>query len=269
MGVEPNRSPGHTNLSTYAQQGTVKSYRGFDELFPAERYIFEKFDRLFRADVLDIAVGIGRTTGYLLPISRSYVGIDFSLGMVAETRVRFPGADVRQLDMRDIPKTLAGRTFDAILISFNGIDYIAYAERNRLLASLRGLLNPGGVLAFSTHDRSVAALERGFRIRPDLRPQMSLLRSAPAEWLTRLIKAPLWTAKTLPRYWRNRKFEQQFDDYAYINDIGENYGLITTYVSTQAQVDTLRSCGFCDIEVLHPWGDIRASAFNYFVCVSG
>ena len=268
MALEPNSSRAHTNLNTYAQVGVVKSYRGFDDLFPAERYIFEKFDRLFRSRVLDVAVGIGRTTAYLLPVSGTYVGIDFSQGMVAETRARFPKADIRQMDMRDTPKNFVGRTFDAILISFNGIDYIAYAERNSLLASLRGLLNPGGVLAFSTHDRLAAALERGFRIRPDLRPQMRLLRSAPAEWFSRVIKTPVWTLKAWPRYWRNRRFEQQFDDYAYVNDIGENYGLITTYVATQAQVETLRSCGYRDIEVLHPWGDNRATAFNYFVCVA-
>ncbi len=268
MAAELCRSRARTNLNTYAESRVVKSYRGFDDLFPAERCIFEKFDRLFRCRVLDIAVGIGRTTRYLLPSSGTYVGIDFSQRMVTETRAQFPTADIRQLDMRDIPKEFVGRTFDAILISFNGIDYIAYAERNRLLASLRQLLNPGGVLAFSTHDRSAAALERGFRVRPDLRPRMSLLRSAPEEWLGRLVKAPVWMIKAWPRYRRNQRFEQQFADYAYVNDVGENYGLITTYVSTQAQMETLRSCGYRDIEVLHPWGDNRVTAFNYFVCVA-
>ena len=168
--------------------------------------------------------------------------------------------------MRDVPAKFAGRRFDAILISFNGIDYISWEDRCKLLEGLRGLLAPGGVLAFSSHDLEAGETQRGFRIRDDLRPSIRLLMHNPVAFALRLIKAPVWAARAWPNYRRNRALEGTFSGYAYVNDIAETYGCVTTYVSIGRQTEFLRACGYSSVEVLQPWLNTEPAVFRYFSC---
>jgi SAM-dependent methyltransferase len=255
------------NRRTYRKTRVVKSYRQFDELFPAEEQIFRRFDKQFSGAVLDIAIGGGRTTRALLPKAASYIGFDFSQGMVDLAKNKYPQAEIIQLDMRETAQRLAGRSFDAILISYNGIDYISWEERNELLVALRTLLNSGGVLAFSTHNLAVMKGARRFEVRSDLRPDISALLQSPTRFMINAAKLPLWMAKAWPNYRRNRQYEKSYGGYAYINDSGENYGLLTLYVEQQLQIQSLKDSGFPIVEVLQPWLTDEPAAFNYFVAV--
>jgi SAM-dependent methyltransferase len=156
------------------------------KLFPAEREIIERHPNNFAGAVLDVAIGAGRTTSVLTRLSRDYVGIDYSEPMVNAARpVVRPEAEPRSqlytLNMCDIPRAFSRKRFDAILISYNGIDYIP---------------------------------------------------------------------------WENRD----------VNDMGDNYGLVTTYVSRQAQIEKLNDFGYGHVDVVHPWLNHAYTAFNYFVC---
>jgi SAM-dependent methyltransferase len=257
------------NSDTYRSQRVVKSYAGFEDLFPAEIEIFRRYPRQFSGTVLDIAIGAGRTTRVLLPQAKKYVGFDFSAGMVSLSKAYFPDADLRQLDMRETPQVFAGQRFDAILISFNGIDYISWEHRNTLLAGLREMLTPNGVLAFSTHDLEAVNENRGFRIRDDLRPDWRELRSRPISGAKKLAKLPFWMARALPNYLKHRSLEKIFDGFAYVNDSGENYGLLTCYVSSARQIGVLEAMGYRNISLLQPWLANERAAFNYFVCTRG
>ena len=257
------------NSDTYRNQRVVKSYAGFEHLFPAETEIFARYPRQFSGAVLDIAIGAGRTTRVLAAQAERYVGFDFSAGMVAVAKSYFPEADLRQLDMREAPVAFAGQRFDAILISYNGIDYISWDDRNTLLAALREMLKPNGVLAFSTHDLDTVNENRGFRIRDDLRPNWRDLRSNPITGAKKLAKLPFWMARAFPNYLKHRSLERIFDGFAYVNDSGENYGLLTCYVSTARQIGVLEAAGYRDIAVVPPWLTSAPAAFNYFVCTRG
>jgi len=63
-----------------------------------------------------------------------------------------------------------------------------------------------------------------------------------------------------------RKQVAFFDGYAYLNDSGENFGLLTTYTATDLQVNVLKQAGYKDIQVLQPWLQKEAASFNYFGC---
>jgi SAM-dependent methyltransferase len=254
------------NSSTYKNVRVVQSYAAFDALFPAETDIFSRYARQFSGDVLDIAIGAGRTTRELLPKARKYVGSDFSAGMVSLAKASFPNADLRQLDMRSVPREYAGQRFDAVLISFNGIDYIPWEDRNTLLAALRNMLKPDGVLAFSSHDLAAVNENRRFRIRADLRPQWREFFTTPATAAKRLLKLPFWIARALPSYLKYRPLEKIYDGFAYVNDSGENYGLLTCYVSVARQTRVLEAAGYRNVRVLQPWLEGEQAAFNYFVC---
>ncbi len=259
----------HANSATYRSSRVVKSYADSEQLFPAETEIFGRYSRQFSGAVLDIAMGAGRTTRVLAPRAERYVGFDFSAGMVSLAKARFPEADLRQLDMRETPHAFAGQRFDAILISFNGIDYISWEDRNTLLAALREMLRPDGVLAFSTHDLETVNENRGFRIRADLRPDWRELCSKPLTGAKKLVKLPVWMARALPNYLKYRSLEKIFDGFAYVNDSGENYGLLTCYVSSARQIGVLEAAGYRNIAVTQPWLTSEQAAFNYFACTRG
>jgi SAM-dependent methyltransferase len=219
--------------------------------------------------VLDIAIGAGRTTRALLPGARRYVGFDYSARMVRLAKSYFPDADLRQLDMREVPEAFKGQRFDAVLISFNAIDLVPWRHRNQVLTELRSMLTPNGVLAFSSHNLAAVNENRGFRIRRDLRPSWQALRSKPLMGIKRLVKLPFWIAKALPNYWQRSRLEKIYDGFAYVNDSGENYGLLTCYVSTRRQVRMLERAGYQNVAVLQPWLVNERAAFNYFVCTCG
>jgi SAM-dependent methyltransferase len=146
-------------------------------------------------DILDLGVGGGRTTGPLMSLARRYVGVDNAPEMIQTCRARFPGAefdvdDAARLDRFD------DDSFDAVVFSFNGIDYL-HPDRARhecVRASAR-ILRPGGVFIFSSH------APRGVLTFADVRGVIwwrALRRQAKAVLLSllRLIRAaqgPLWT----------------------------------------------------------------------------
>jgi SAM-dependent methyltransferase len=254
------------NLTTYLNPRVVKNYAHSTELFPAERHIIEQFAQQFRGAVLDIAIGAGRTTRALLPLANRYLGIDYARAMVDAAKGHFADADLRCLDMRQVPSTLGGDRFDAILISFNGIDYIPWEDRNSLLSSLRNLLHPGGILAFSTHDLAVADTERQFKIRADLQLRPSVLLQSPGEFLRRLLRMPVWAAMAWRNHRRHRQQEAFHHGYAYLNDSGDNFGLLTTYTAKTVQKSVLENAGYTDVHILQPWLKGEQASFNYFVC---
>ena len=49
---------------------------------------------------------------------------------------------------------------------------------------------------------------------------------------------------------RLRKKQVFFDGYAYLNDGGDNFGLLTTYTATQLQVNVLKEAGYIVPQVL-------------------
>jgi hypothetical protein len=109
--------------------------------------------------------------------------------------------------------------------------------------------------------------KRRFEVRADLRPDFSTLLRNPKRFLLNSAKLPIWMAKAWPNYRRNRKYEKSFGGYAYINDSGENYGLLTLYVEQGLQVQSLKDSGFPTVEVLQPWLTDESAAFNYFLAV--
>ena len=54
--------------------------------------------------ILDLGVGAGRTTPYLLEISKNYIGIDFSPAMIAACQARYPTVEFAVGDARDLSR---------------------------------------------------------------------------------------------------------------------------------------------------------------------
>ena len=174
---------------------------------------------------LDLGIGAGRTTAILAPLARHYVGVDYAPGMVTDCRTRFahlPRTTFLEADAAALD-TLQSATFDLVLFSYNGLDYVAHPHRLRILHEIRRLLAPGGCFVFSTHNRAWRGVQRRPRLARPLRAR-GLARTA-TEWLN-------WT--------RLRPAERDTADYALVNDAAHRFALVTYCIGRAAQLRQLR-----------------------------
>ena len=151
-------SPGGPSARELAVQALSSVQDGYDLLAP-------KFDRTpFRTPdgVLDAMVGELRSfgpfgtgldvccgTGAGIRVLESLcdgpvIGVDFSVGMLAQARGAHPAAGWVRADARAMP--LAG-AFD-LAVSFGALGHFVPAERPALFAGVYRALRPGGVFAF-------------------------------------------------------------------------------------------------------------------------
>ncbi|WP_338180469.1 class I SAM-dependent methyltransferase [Jatrophihabitans sp.] len=103
--------------------------------------------------ILDLGVGGGRTTSLLRLLSDDYVGVDYTPAMVDAARLNHPDVDLRLADARDL-SGLPRAAFGLVVFSYNGLDAIDHDGRQLALAEMAAALRPGGVLLYSTHNRS-------------------------------------------------------------------------------------------------------------------
>ncbi len=139
------------NLRVYADPEVVSHYASLDYLTPCERFLFDSFLKTGML-ILDIGVGGGRTTPYLSSRASRYVGVDSSEEMIQICRQKFPGLEFVVADASDLSAFPDG-SFDAIVIAFNGLDYVLPEQkRGQCLRECKRVLRPGGVLLFSSHN---------------------------------------------------------------------------------------------------------------------
>lgn len=143
------------NLSVYRSPDVVAHYAGLEYLTSCERLLFDDYLRP-GTTLLDLGVGGGRTTPYLSGIASRYVGVDYSEEMIRTCRSKYPGLQFEVGDAADLSRFSDG-CFDAVIFSFNGIDYLAPDQkRQECLRECHRVLKKEGVLIFSSHNpRSV------------------------------------------------------------------------------------------------------------------
>jgi SAM-dependent methyltransferase len=208
-----------------------------NDLYPPEReLIFYLRDRITQMDILDLGVGTGRTTFTFAALARNYVGIDYASRMIASCRARFGESDRQRflcLDAADLSNL--SHQFDLILFTYNGIDYVSFHDRQRILDEVHRLLRPGGYFFFSCH--SLDALP--------WRAQW------PRVWLVH----PYWSAAHLARqtiwnfrrHWLNRRndlAQLKKRGWALLNDGAHNFALTTFYSTRIYQLGELADHGF-------------------------
>ncbi len=145
------------NHSVYENPEIVSYYLRANGLQPCEDYLFDAYIHLGDR-VLDIGVGAGRTTPSLSSKASYYVGIDYSLGMVAACNRRFPALEFHWADATDLGMFPDG-AFDAVIFSFNGIDYVQTdGARLKCLSEINRVLRVGGRFIFSSHNARMTNL---------------------------------------------------------------------------------------------------------------
>jgi len=142
------------NLQNYESDAVVRRYERQHKLSRAEKAILDTVAKNQGGRMLDIGVGAGRTTVHFAGVFKDYIGIDYSMPMIDAARQRFAGArgcsffhcDARDMLMFD------KESFDFILFSFNGIDCVSFADRQKILSEVKRIGKPNSWFAFSSHN---------------------------------------------------------------------------------------------------------------------
>jgi len=83
------------NKSAYAADDVVGWYEQLDFILKPEAAILKKIAPLItNKKLLDIGIGAGRTTKFLLEISRDYTGIDYTAGIAELAQKKYPDAKI-------------------------------------------------------------------------------------------------------------------------------------------------------------------------------
>jgi ubiquinone/menaquinone biosynthesis C-methylase UbiE len=238
-----------TNAAGYARTGTVDWYRDFDFILKPEAVILEQIAEAIKGKkLLDIGIGAGRTTKFLLEISSDYTGIDYTAECVSAARKKFPNVNLLCCDARNL-EGFADSTFDFVLFSFNAIDYMIHEDRLSCLTEINRVLKPGGWFMFSTHNRD----HRYFDKFPWQERKFDLNH----------IKSCLYTFAHLPRHQRMKRYEVRTEQYAIINDNAHGFSLLAYYISFAEQVKQLHEAQFVSVEAYDMEGNPTQGDVNF------
>jgi ubiquinone/menaquinone biosynthesis C-methylase UbiE len=226
------------NRKTYANAGVVNHYAQLKELQPAEKMLLERLrDLLPQMKMLDIGVGGGRTTQYFCQEVAEYTGIDYSDEMIEACKQRFPAstrATFEVCDAREMSR-FEDNTFDLILFSFNGIDYVSLSDRLQILKEVSRVGKSGGYFYFSSHN--LQGLERVFEVR-------SQFSCNPITTYANLVMWAILRVLNMPMTLRKIRALSNMT----VRDESHNFRLETYYIRPAEQVRQL-DFNFRDIEV--------------------
>ncbi len=234
------------NKATYARADVVKFYQNTEVLLKAEEVLFEKLSSKIRnSKMLDIGIGGGRTTKYLLPLSPDYVGVDYVPQFAEETAKKYPSANIFCGDATNL-KEFDAETFDFVLFSYNGLDSISNEQRLLVFKEVSRVLKKDGIFMFSSHNRDY----KYFRKLPwDQKFQFN--RGFVIFYLHCLYH--------LPKHFKMKKHEIHTDEYAIVNDGDHRFSLLLYYISINNQKKQLAVNGFNNVEAYDINGELVTS----------
>jgi len=233
------------NKSRWSEFFFQYDYRKSEGLLPGEQVIIELISPgVSGKRILDIGVGTGRTTEPLRSLSRDYVGIDYSPQMIHRARLRFPEADFRCVDARDLADFADG-CFDLVWFSFNGLDCVSHEDRLQILSEIYRVTKPGGLFCFSSHNRDYRDLELITRV------EGIVLTSNPLRLAFRAIRF----GKSLYSAWRLKGREIHTPEFAILNDNAHDHRLLLYYITLRHQIDQLHFIGFGKIQAFGQEGE--------------
>ena len=230
------------NRRVFESEDVTRFYADQSTLQKPEATILNKLrDRLPEMSVLDIGVGAGRTTTHFAFLAKEYLGIDYSSQMINVCLKKFQGfsrkisfltADARTMN------ALRDKSFDFVLFSFNGIDYMDHDERIATLREIRRLIRSGGYLCFSTHNLNF--LLKKCSIQLSKYPTEMALR------IFRLLQMRLLNKKEAWKIIRNSSGNQK---HTMVNDGAMNFRLKTYYITPVEQLKQLSELGYAGTEM--------------------
>lgn len=250
------------NKDFYLSKSAAAWYAEKEFVMPEEQAFLRDYEALLKgAALLDMGIGAGRTTRFLLPLAGDYRGFDYSDEMVRAAAARFPGVKIEERDARDL-SAYGDASFDVVLFSFNGIDCLSHEGRLQVMSEVKRVLKPGGIFAFSSHNRE----------KPKILPQdlSNLNRS----------KNPVRMVKNLLEYWQGiRSWKQSLhcaqetEAYELRHDSSNGFKAPIYYIRKASQVAQAAGQGFAVECIYNGKGQATsvdesdtASSWIFYVC---
>lgn len=223
------------NQKLYESKQVVNSYVQYQGLEKPEETIIRMFRNQWKdMNLLDIGIGVGRTTGHFAPLVREYTGMDYSDQMIRKCRelyASFPQYIFKVMDMRNL-EGIADASVDFVLCDFNSLDYISLEDRIKSLKEVWRVLKPGSHFLFSSHN--ILGLKDQYLFKSELSLKKKLVN--PIKYVSiRLVNKSF------------AKIDQS--DHEFILDGSHRFRTRTFYIKTQAQINQLNATGFEGISV--------------------
>jgi SAM-dependent methyltransferase len=225
-----------SNAEIFQSDKLADWYAG-QSLCPAETIILLRHRNAFAMQrVLDLGVGSGRTTRYLLPFAASYLGIDLSSQMLARCKRDFPSADLRQIDIRAIG-TIGADAFDFVMASWAVLDALAPEDRAAALRAVAHITARSGMLVLSAHNREAKLAGRPPSMVWQRRPD-------------RLALEIMHYCVACLNYNRLSTLRVENPEYALFNDMAHRWQGVFYYIDREQQCRQLDQVGFDVIEIV-------------------
>jgi ubiquinone/menaquinone biosynthesis C-methylase UbiE len=139
------------NLSLHETPAALAAYRSETGLRADELQLIKEFFPMPPADLLDLGVGSGRTTVALHNMGYRALGIEYCRKLVEYANEHFPSIQILEGDARSL--SFDDAVFDAVLFSWNGIDYMSpVSDRLKVLSEVFRVLRPGGCFIVSSRN---------------------------------------------------------------------------------------------------------------------
>ena len=248
--------------AVYESLNVVNEYVNSNLLQKPEAYIFNKYkNKIANSNFLDIGIGTGRTTEFLIDEVQAYTGIDISSNMIASAKLKYSkiNSQLLTVDARAM-QLFKDNTYDVILFSFNGIDYVSKKDRELIFNEIKRVSKNDALYIFSTHNLNNLPLL--FQFKKSLHPRL-LLNELKRQFHLKLKNRSL----ALNELSNINELE--------INDGAHDFSLKTLYTSPIHQIKQLKSFGFENIEIygLKDGVEIPTDSLNkneepwlYFTC---
>jgi len=231
------------NQNVFEDKTIGKYYSDFNDLFLSEIRLFNEIRQHYENKIIvDIGIGGGRTTEFLLQFASKYIGIDYSETMIKEAKVKFPDADLRYGDARNM-SDIKGNSADFVLFSYNGIDCMSSNERIFILKECYRILKKDGVFAFSTHNLHFKYFDK-----------LPWQKPIKFEWL--YIKHCLKVLLYLPHIIKLKKHNKYFENYAIVLNDAHFYSLYLYTISPEFQIQQLNDIGFTNVSIIDKKGEL-------------
>jgi ubiquinone/menaquinone biosynthesis C-methylase UbiE len=225
------------NKIVYESDDVLRYYVAQNNLQKPETTILEELrNKLPNMSMLDVGVGAGRTTVHFAPLVKEYLGIDYSGRMInaclekfqdSPEKISFLTSDARTM------KDFKNNSFDFVLFSFNGIDYMDHEDRIGTLLDIRRLIKDGGYFCFSTHNLNY--LLKKCSIHLSKHPSILAKRAF------QLMQMRLLNTKDA---WKTIRAPSQYPRHSMVNDGAHNFQLKTYYITPVEQLKQLKELGF-------------------------
>jgi SAM-dependent methyltransferase len=247
------------NVSIYSIKG-IAPYYAREPLYPPEIQIFIKHKSEF-ADktMLDIGVGTGRTSKYLAPFCKRYVGIELNKDMLDLFSENLPQVELVHCDMREF-YTLNKDKFDFVIGPYSAFDALNHADRVKMFHDIHAMMQPNGMFVFATHNLNWKGVGSS--------PQLERAKDP-----VRLFKNYLAYRKCVKHHQRMKSLEEHHETYAILNDISHEWLALLYYITREEQTKQLHEAGFEVLEVydrdgvlLETGRDDSHCAVLYYVC---